>query len=274
MSRQKHGLPWRNAITNRPRLAPGVVKSAARVLEILEFFDDIQREATVVEVSQSLDYPQSSTSALMRSLVVLGYLTYDRQTRTFVPSSRVALLGSWTNPLFLREGKLLEVMRELNESTGDAVLLATRNGLYAQYIHVIQATSPARLHITLGTVRPLAASVFGYALLSTMPDAEIARIVTRTNAEANSPDKAVKIRELQPILNDIRTKGYAFMTNVVTKGGGVLAVPLPQGTNQGDLVVGIAGIAEVMSARRDELVRVVLETVNRHVGKPPLRKTK
>ena len=50
------------------------------------------------------------------------------------------------------------MMKKLNELTGDTIVLATRNGLYEQYIRVIQATSPARLHMTLGTARPLAAS--------------------------------------------------------------------------------------------------------------------
>src|SRR5690349_21704846 len=74
---------------------PSVVKSAGRVLEILEFFDEIRREASEAEIAHKLAYPQSSTSALLKSLTRLGYLDYDAASRTYLPSPRVALLGTW-----------------------------------------------------------------------------------------------------------------------------------------------------------------------------------
>jgi hypothetical protein len=104
----------------RPELPDGVVKSAGRVLQILEYFDEIQRTANVVEIAEMLKLPQSSTSALLRSLVAMGYLYFDRMARTYVPSCKVALLGNWVNsPLFMG-GVVLQCMEELRERTGDA----------------------------------------------------------------------------------------------------------------------------------------------------------
>lgn len=65
-----------------PSIPPSVVKSAGRVLQILEFFDDVKREANVVEICRALGYPQSSTSVLLRSLVQLGYLAYTPKGRS------------------------------------------------------------------------------------------------------------------------------------------------------------------------------------------------
>ncbi len=56
----------RHIVGSRPELPPGVVKSAGRVLQIFEFFDEVRREANVVEICATLGYPQSSTSALLR----------------------------------------------------------------------------------------------------------------------------------------------------------------------------------------------------------------
>ena len=71
------------------------VKSAQRVLEVLEYFAATRDPATVAEVSRQLAFPQSSTSMLLSSLETLGYLTYDADDRTFRPTVRVMLLGSW-----------------------------------------------------------------------------------------------------------------------------------------------------------------------------------
>lgn len=72
-----------------------VVKSAARVLEVFEFFAGRKTPATVGEVCASLRYPQSSTSVLLKSLLTLGYLSYDGNTRRYAPSEKVARLGNW-----------------------------------------------------------------------------------------------------------------------------------------------------------------------------------
>jgi DNA-binding IclR family transcriptional regulator len=260
----------RQRIVARPEYAHRTVKSAARVMQILEFFDDIKRQATVMEVAETLGYPQSSTSALLRSLVVLGYLLYDPYTRVYVPSSRVALLGSWVSGQFVAEGKILRMMKELNERTGDVVMLAVRNGLHAQYIHVLQATNPARLHMTLGTVRSLAHSGAGYAILSTMSDAEVTRVVMRINAEKGAEQPLNNIRELLANLAEIRRVGYAFTTDLVTRGGGILAKPLPEIPNQPLMVVGIGGISEVMRQRREELTETFLDVYRRYFGPNPI----
>ncbi|PKP95045.1 MAG: transcriptional regulator kdgR [Alphaproteobacteria bacterium HGW-Alphaproteobacteria-16] len=264
---RRRSAPSRDRISARAPIENKTVKSAGRVLEILEYFDDLQRQSTVMEIADALGYPQSSTSALLRSLVSLGYLNYDPMARTYITSSRVALLGSWVNSQFFAEGAIISMMKELNEQTGDTVVLAVRNGLHVQYIHVIQATSPARLHMTLGTVRPIAASGAGYALLSTMTDMEITRLVMRINAEAEDGESLVKIRELLEEVAVIRRKGYAFTCDMVTRGGGIIAAPLPRISGQQRMVVGIGGISEVMRGREEEVSKALMEQIDARFGR-------
>jgi DNA-binding IclR family transcriptional regulator len=259
----------RERITAKIPTEPKQVKSAGRVLEILEYFDDLQRESTVMEIANTLGYPQSSTSALLRSLVGTGYLNYDVRKRTYIPSSRVALLGNWVNTPFFAEGAIISLMKELNEQTGDTVVLATRIGTHIQYIHVIQATSPARLHMTLGTARPIAASGVGYAMLSTMTDAEVTRIVMRVNAEAGADQPLVRVRELLDTLAVVRTRGYAATCDLVTRGGGVIAAPLPRVGSEPQMVIGIGGISEVIRSRETELATALLDKISKRFGTVP-----
>jgi DNA-binding IclR family transcriptional regulator len=260
-------VPQRPRIREPLPVAQKTVKSAGRVLEIFEYFDDVQQPATVMEVADTLGYPQSSTSALLRSLVTLGYLDYDRYKRTYVTSHRVALLGSWVNSDFVSEGSVISLMKELSELTGDTIILAMRNGLYVQYIHVVQATSAARLHVTLGTTRPLAASGTGYAMLSTMTDHEIKRIVMRVNADAADGKPLVKLSDLMEHVVHTREKGYTFSCDIVTRGGGMLAAALPGPLNSPALVIGIGGISEVMRARETELAGMLTNCIAARFGK-------
>lgn len=244
-----------------PRLPRNVVKSAARALQILEFFDDVRYGANVIEISRALSYPQSSTSVLLRSLVTLGYLDYDRRARSYRPTSRVRLLGNWIEPELFQGGTLLDLMSELNEETSDVVVLASRNALSSQYIHVVQAKTTLRLHLTPGTMRPIASSATGWILLSKLPDLEVAKLVRRINAEAGPSDTLVRAPELLRRLEQIRRDGYAFCHSQITPGAAILAMPLPPHLAQTPLVIGIGGPAERMDARRDGLVSLLSEKI-------------
>ena len=124
-----------------------LVKSAGRVLQILELFDEIQREARVCEIAEHLNFPQSSTSALLKSLTRLGYIDYDPAERTFLPTPRVTLLGSWLDKGPVRDGSLVRMLEHLSEATGDTVILAARNAIFSQYIRVLQARTAIRFHV-------------------------------------------------------------------------------------------------------------------------------
>ena len=66
------------------------IKSAARTLEVLELFHEQRAPLRLKYIFEKLSYPQSSTTSLLKSMVVLGYLNYDRPSRTYFPTPRVA----------------------------------------------------------------------------------------------------------------------------------------------------------------------------------------
>ena len=52
-----------------------IVKSVGRVFEVLELFDAERAALTATTIARTLKYPASSTVALLKSIVRLGYLT-------------------------------------------------------------------------------------------------------------------------------------------------------------------------------------------------------
>jgi DNA-binding IclR family transcriptional regulator len=227
----------------------------------LEFFDDIRRPATAIEIIETLKYPQSSASALLHTLVDLGYLNYSSESHQYSPSDRVALLGHWVNPDIFSGGTLLSMMSRLAEVTGDTVMLVTRRGLFAQYIHVIQATKRLQLQITLGAMVPLVASTSGYALLSTYSDAQVRGIVNCYNVDYSS-ESPVVYQDVHQIISEIREKGYCFKTGVTVAGGATLSVPLPVAEGALPMAIGIAGVAEVMRENEGKLIALMRDELS------------
>lgn len=243
-----------------------VVKSAVRTLEILEFFDEIQGPANVVAVSDALGYPQSSTAALLRSMVAMGYLQYDPRARTFLPTDRVSLLGSWISPTLFEDGALLRMMRTIQNRTGQLVLIGARNGDFAQYVHVLKQPQAVAHHIQTGMKRPLATSGVGHALLSALPDQDVRRLVHRLNAYASEPQDKVDIADLLTQLTRVRRRGYAFSKHRVVENYGMIAVKLPSELASRLLVIGIGGCVDALQARESELVAVAREEMARYLA--------
>ncbi|MFH1553634.1 MAG: helix-turn-helix domain-containing protein [Pseudomonadota bacterium] len=244
-----------------------VVKSAERVLRILEYFDEIQRDARVTEIAAHLQFPQSSTSALLKSLAQLGYLDYDRVRRTFLPTARVALLGTWLNEGPVHNGRLLRLMEEVSRESRDTIILAVRNGIYSQYIHVVQATTPIRYHVPQGSRRLLAWSGTGFALLMRAPDEEVRALVARTNAEAPSDRPRIDYRAALGHVHEARRAGYFFSRALVSPGAGALAMPLPDGIERRNrpMVIAVSGVLEDIERREREIIALLCDTIERYL---------
>ena len=88
-----------------PSAESNKAKIANRVIEVLDFFDDVHSEATVMDIVRRYNRPQSSTSELLSSLVNLGLLYKDPVSRSYSPTPRAALLGSTTQPDIIRDGR-------------------------------------------------------------------------------------------------------------------------------------------------------------------------
>jgi DNA-binding IclR family transcriptional regulator len=246
-----------------PKL-PVLIKSAARVMQIFDFFDDIKRPVKVIEVAQRLDLPQSSTSMLLKCLTELGYVEHDLSTRTFLPSPRIALLGTWLDKGPIRDGSLVRLMEELSEKTGETVILAVRSGMFAHYIRVIQSRRSVRFHVPHGSRRLAVWSAAGTALLVRESDENIRALCRRTNSEALKEEQTISPKRVLAHVNEVRSNGYFFSKGLVTPGTGSIAVPLPSGIDRKarPFAIAISGMLEDIESRERTLARMIQDAVS------------
>ncbi len=244
---------------------PRVVKSAVRVVEVLELFDRLQREASVGEIARELGYPVSSTSMLLGNLLERGYLRHGPDQRTYLPTPRVTLLGAWIEPLLTPHAEVMRMMSELGEATGETIILAAPTRDQAQYLHVVPATTTMRMHVGPGTLRPLLASGLGRTLLSAMPEEKIRHLVMRHNNGPLADEGRVSMAALQRDLSTIRARGYSVVLRGVTPGAGLIAMILPMELGGVPLAVGIGGWAREMRTRQQEYVLLLRSAIERHL---------
>ena len=252
------------------------VKSSLRTLQILEYIDSKQRAVTIVELSASLGFPQSSTSTLVQSMINAGYLVVDHDGRGILPSSRVVALGNWVEPSISR-ADIRSLMVEVGERTNQTILLGVPSDLCVRYIDVIPGRHAMRLDIPVGARLPLMEAGMGRLLLSEMTDETVKELwrqtkqrVKQEGAQGIRPSDVSNLWNANPFvsplaeitveLDEIRRTGYAISLGRISLGAGIVCVALPRGPLEQPIGIGIGGLSDLISRDAGEILSVLRET--------------
>jgi len=229
------------------------------VLEVLEYFDQAHPTATVMDIARSLGYPQSSTSELLRCLVTLGYLHYNRYSRVYSPSIRVGLIGAWVEPNFFRDGLLLSTIDTIANATGHTIVLSSALNFHVQHIHVAAGSKPGSIPVHVNDTESLLHSIVGRVLLSTYSQAHIRAAIHRLNAEETQPELRVRVPEMLKELEQLRARSWGFEVNHETGHGAVVAMIPPQRGSQ-RIAISVVASADVIEEQVDEIYDIILSS--------------
>jgi DNA-binding IclR family transcriptional regulator len=163
---------------------PNKAKTARRVIEVLEFFDEQNRQATVMDIARRYGRPQSSTSELLAILVQMGLLYKDAHSRAFMPTPRAAMLGGQFQPAAVRDGRLSMAVERLRAETGLGVAVLGMVGLDVQVFRWLGDAG-----LSGGVQCPLHESAAGWLLLSTLAADRRDGMLRRLRAEAQEQQR-------------------------------------------------------------------------------------
>lgn len=261
--------------TRTPKASAVAVKSSLRTLEILEYCDSVMRSVTISELVEKLEYPQSSTSVLVQSMINSGYLVLDADGRGITPSSRVSSLGRWVEPAAPR-AEVRALMEVLGTRTGQTILLGVPHDLCVRYIDVVPGRHAMRLEIPIGAKLPLVESGMGRLLLAQMTDEEARLLLVRTRERVDAEGAAgvhasdlVNAWNANPVvpawpdlradLAAIRADGFLVSFGRVTLGAGIVCAPLPWRAGERPMGIGVGGLSTAIAQDKDEILRLMIE---------------
>jgi IclR family transcriptional regulator, KDG regulon repressor len=196
-------------------------KSAERVLDILEFVAGTREGHTRSQIAASLGIPKSSASALLRSLVMRGYLHETADGRRLTIGVRAFETGSG----FLRQVSLREIARPLMDElvaefahTCHLAVLDDRDVVYLDKVD--PPRSAVQLVTSIGTRLPAANTAVGRAQLAFVDDSEL-------EARFSQPTRDdVALDKLRGVRDEVRARGWASEHGETTPGIGCVAAPI------------------------------------------------
>ncbi|HPN04223.1 MAG TPA: IclR family transcriptional regulator [Hyphomonadaceae bacterium] len=233
------------------------IKSAARTLKVLELFQEQRQPLNLTYIFEKLGYPQSSTTTLLKSMVVLGYLNYDRASRTYFPTTRVAALGDWINHHLFGAGDIDRLIATIFEQTNETVVISSQNDIFIQHLRILQPSHPHKIAMTEGSMRALPHSAAGLVLMSQMPRKTVDKLCRHVNAYLGGAAGRIDIPQLQTQLEWIKREGYSLLAAFPFPNAAAMAMPLPPTPHGVRLTLGVGGLNSRIARKKTEILDIM-----------------
>lgn len=201
------------------------VKSADRILTILELLSADPRPRTYSELLAETGLPKSSLHGLLATLAARSWLTETRPGPTYTLGIRALEAGG----AYMRESgaaSIQSILDNLALAVGETVNLGTLEGRDVVYLAVRRSRQALAMRSAVGLRLPAHASAMGKALLAEWADDDIRAQLTEplTRLARNTcTDVDTLLREVE----QTRTRGYALELEEATDGIGCVAVTVP-----------------------------------------------
>jgi IclR family transcriptional regulator, KDG regulon repressor len=259
MTRMKR--PKEVQIRERRSMPEPANRTIARTFEILDYLNERQRRVRLKQVVRDLGYPASSATVILKSLVVLGYASFDRASMTYTLTPRLAgMAQSFRDNLPPEDPRLAAARQRLSELTGGTVGIGIQSDIYAQYLSVVPNRHPMPYRIRPGMVRPITRCGLGLALLSRQSDRTIDRLRRRVNAKEKDRRLHIDETALAGQIACVREKGYAFSRGMFHEGIGFIGIAFPKPIDGRWLAFGVGGTISQLIEQED-LIVAELKTV-------------
>ncbi|MCC6468325.1 MAG: IclR family transcriptional regulator [Alphaproteobacteria bacterium] len=240
------------------------VKSAARVLELLELLARCPAPIALKDVVATLGIPKSSAHGLLQTLVARGYAERDGTDRyAFHESLRQSpgwVGGSEAQLLALAQ----PIMDQLRDELGETVFLGVRGARGdVKALGKAASRAPIRYDADLVGLRPAYCTAMGRVLLAWWDPASTEAYLTRTKLRAYTANTVTDRQKLHGLLAQVRLDGYAVLDQEYVLGGTATAAPVlhRDGTVAAALNVG------TVSSRYPQAKRQIIAAVIRAAGR-------
>lgn len=215
-----------------------MVKSASRVIDILELLAGHPAGLTHGEIARGLSVPKSSLTAILRTLMERRYLEHDARAGTYALGFALVTLSG----IYLRRNDVSQiaqpVLASLMLATGESTALTI---LQDREVVVIgkQTCEKAILHsLQLGDRGPVHASASGKAMLAMMPRAEVEALLGPGPLKAINARTITELPALFAELDSIAAGAIAYSREEMVNG--IVAMGLPVFDAGGRVAAGIS----------------------------------
>lgn len=224
------------------------LRTLERGLDVLDLFCHGSKKMTLSEIAAEIKLSPSTTSRLLNTLVLRGYISRDEETKKFAIGSQALRLTASSFRTFDLRPLALPVMRRLAEQYNESITLYVIQNGYRVCIERIETTHALRHVVNIGDRLPLTRGAGGKALLAWLPENEL--------AAALLPGETISASDLAKI----KKQGFALSMGERDQGVGAIAAPVFDA--EGRVVYALSLSAPIIRRNREAFEKIAPDIMN------------
>jgi len=237
-----------------------VVRSAARVLDLLEFFAGLEGAANLATVTATFGLPKSSAFGLLKTLCARGYLVRDDRGMYELNTYFREHGFGWGGDHMARVIALVEpVMSALGEELGETVTLGTlTNDGHIKVVKQTLSSQPVRYEGLSNRLLPVHCTAMGRVILSVLPDDIGHRLLRQHEIVAVTSVTITDLKRIEQIVAQARLDGYCVVADESDLGGTGVATCISGGPGRPTLALNVACISARFPEKRERVIAALM----------------
>lgn len=236
-----------------------MVKSATRVLQILELVGRSNDGLKHLDIAKALDIPKGSLSLLLSDLVDGCFLTINIEDKRYRIGPQILVLAG----RYLADLDIIKAsqpfIRNVIALTSESCGLAIRVGLKAMIVWREETHEPLKWDLKIGDQNPMYASAHGKAILAFLSKNEIQAYLESAELTAITKHTITKRDELLRELEQIRNGAIAYSREENFEGITSMAAPVFNNLKQVVASIGTPVPSQRFSSEKEELITKALK---------------
>jgi DNA-binding IclR family transcriptional regulator len=241
---------------------PSVSQSVVRLVKVLELFEREQRPLSSSYIGDAIGAPRSSIAALLRSMVDMSILSFDRPSLSYLPTARFGRLAAWLNDKMTVAPVVLDAIKRMLAATVETITLSSVTGLWAELIAVERSTLPISFNLDPGAKVKLWGSAVGTAYLTTLSNPSIKALYQRGQSAPAGFAPTEPLEKVLRQVSDARRLGYAFARGGFVAEASAISVPLPTELAIRPTLLTVAGPTQRIKAKQTLIAEALLAEVD------------
>jgi DNA-binding IclR family transcriptional regulator len=246
------------------------VKSAARVLDILELMSRSEQPLALKDLVSILALPKSSAHALLQTLQARGYLERDAADRYALSESLRQSPGWIGGPEAHLAAVARPVMERLRDDLDESVFLGVRAARGDVKV-IAKSVSRAQIRYDSGDagLRPAYCTGMGRVLLAFWDRKSTDAYLMRTRLRPYTPRTVTDSGKLRAILAKVAANGYAVLEEEYVLGGSATAAPVFGGDGTVVAALNVGTVSARYPAAKPRIIAGVVRaaaTISQRLG--------
>ena len=238
------------------------MKLLKKVIDVLDFLSDAERDMGVTELSVKMNLPKSTVYRILKNLLEYSMVEQEKDTSRYRIGFR---LLKYSNSI-LRSFDLRQiakpVLKRVCNETGETTLLTVWKNDQGFCIDSIFSSQNINvsLFVEIGREMPCHCTAGSKIILANQSLEDIQRIINKKHFLKYTPNTIVDPKKLMVHLLEIKDKNYAICDEELQEGIKAIAAPIKDINGTTIASVTITGLAQRMTSKKMEgLIKLVTD---------------